>query len=38
MSVDISSTGFALTYIERMKADERVQLEQRFPTPLVAAH
>ena len=31
MSVDISSTGFALTYIERMKADERVQLRQPFP-------
>ena len=31
MSVDISSTGFALTYIERMKADERVQLRTTLP-------
>lgn len=31
MSVDISSTGFALTYIGRLDIDERVQLKTTLP-------
>ena len=31
MSVDVSSTGFALTYIERLEIDERVQLRTILP-------